>query len=330
MAYSSFIKKSVTKELGSQHLMTHRFYQQQSPDNVLFYELEPAVVLDVIRNEDHPIFKDKSSTPRVKQDEWPVGWNKEGEVDYSWIGRIKCRMLFSQNKSPLNELSWVLPMETTIKEYPLVNEVVVVAKYVNNIYYSRRLNSRNFLNNSADFRTEPRYGANNRLDASNCPNLVGARNISNISRASNEYGQYLGKYFKANNKVRPLKHFEGDTILESRFGSSIRFGCFVDKPELDMGTSQGNGDEYNEFLGNPMVLIRNRQHARRGDENIYQHTIQEDINADGSSIWMTSGKTIVNFSPTLTGPPPKDSGQQPTGFSGLSKLSNSSVGTGAY
>ena len=314
--------------MGTNHLMTIRNYMSQSPDSVMFYELEPAVVLDVIRDEDHPVFKDKVSTPRIKEQEWPEGFNWEGDIDYSWIGRIKARMLYSQNKSPLNELSWILPMETAVKEYPLVNEVVIVAKYVNNIYYTRRLNSRNFLNNSADFRTEPRYGANNRLDSGNCPNLVGARNISNISPASNDYGQYLGKYFKANNKVRPLKHFEGDTVYESRFGSSIRFGCYEDNTDIDIGTTKGNGDEYNEFLGNPKIIIRNRQRPRREDENIYQHTIQEDINEDGSSIWITSGKTVVNFTPTLTGPNPPQPKKQPTAFAGLAKLANSAIGTG--
>jgi hypothetical protein len=331
MAYSKYKKKSVTKELNTNHLATHRYLHSTTPDNVQFYELESAVVLDVIRNEDHPIFSDSELKPVISQDEWPEGWNTQDQIDYSWIGRIKVRMIHSQNKAPINELSWVLPMDGTIKEYPLVNEIVIVAKYVNNLYYTRRLNSRNFLNNSADFRTEPRFGANNRLTAQNCPNLKGALNSSNISKASNKYGQFLGKYFKANNIVRPLKNYEGDTIIESRFGSSIRFGCYEDNPEIDAGTSEGNGDAYNNNLGNPMILIRNRQKPRAGEEDTYSHTILEDINHDGSSIHITSGKTKSKFAPTLVGPEGDSGGgeeETPEKFGGLSNLANSSVGTG--
>lgn len=353
MAYTTFKKRSVTKELGTNHLMTQRRSFANSSDTVQFYELEPAVVLDVIRDENHPIFKDKKKCPKVKEEEWPNGYNDKSHADYSWIGRIKARGVFSQNKAPMAELTWILPLETGLKEFPLVNENVVIVKYINNVYYTRRINSRNFLNNSADFRTEPRYGAGNRLSKSNCPNLVGARNPSNISTASNQFGQYLGKYFKANNRVRPLKHFEGDTILESRFGSSIRFGCYEDDPNIDVGTNQGNGDDYSGNLGNPMIIIRNRQRVKFGEEGKYSHTIMEDINRDGSSIHITSGKTISKYNPTLSGPPkdgsppppqaagpstssfvktsakkPSSVKKEPSNFGGLSKVANSSVGTG--
>ena len=178
MAYTKYIKKSVTKELNTNHLVTHRHLVSGTPDNTEFYEMEPGVVVDVIRDENHPIFSDEELKPEISPDEWPDGFNSDGQIDYSWIGRVKVRLLYSQNKAPLNELSWVLPVDGTIKEYPLLNETIIVTKYVNNLYYTRRLNSRNFLNNSADFRTEPRFGANNRLNSKNCPNLKGALNLT--------------------------------------------------------------------------------------------------------------------------------------------------------
>ena len=67
MAYTNFTKKSVTKELGTNHLMTQRRMFASSPDTAQFYELEPAVVLDVIRDENHPIFKDKKKCPKVTE-----------------------------------------------------------------------------------------------------------------------------------------------------------------------------------------------------------------------------------------------------------------------
>ena len=69
-------------------------------ENKHFYEFEPAVVLDVILDENHPIFKtrnvimDNTSVPD-KFDGTPV---LENSIDYSWIGRILVRPLVSAYK----------------------------------------------------------------------------------------------------------------------------------------------------------------------------------------------------------------------------------------
>jgi len=102
-------------------------------ENKHFYELEPAVVLDVILDENHPIFKTKT----VKLDYTSVPDNVEGKpvtdnsIDYSWIGRILVRPLVSLYKVDKDDINdWAIPMENTgIVEYPLVNEVVIVGRY---------------------------------------------------------------------------------------------------------------------------------------------------------------------------------------------------------
>ena len=140
----------------------------------------------------------------------------------------------------------------------------------------------------------------------------------------------MGKYFKANNKIRPLKHFEGDTIIQSRFGSSIRFGAYENNPSIDVGTSNGYGDSYSENLGNPMILIRNRQKITKNKETKYQYNILEDINEDGSSIQITSGRTISKFVPTLNhsynNVPYRKRGCIPKSFSGFDGLARSKIG----
>ena len=42
-------------------------------------------------------------------------------------------------------------------------------------------------------------------------------------------------------------------------GSSIRFGGYENNPTVDVGTALGYGESYADNLGNPMILIRNRQ-----------------------------------------------------------------------
>jgi len=312
-------------------LMTQRQVYNRKPEGILFYELEPAVVIDVIRDESHSVFKKDKGSPHQNHNEWPSGYNNTEDLDYAWIGRIKAREINSQETVPVNELDWILPLEAGLMEYPLVNELVIVVEFMGSKYYSRRLNTRNFINNSADFRYEHQYGKNDGVTSHTSDNLVGARNRSNLGPSQASYGSFLGKYFKANNKIRPLRHYEGDTILESRFGSSVRFGCYVDNPIFDRGTSKGHGESYDGNYGNPMVLIRNRQHITTDKETKFQFNILEDINRDGSSIHMTSGNTKSEFLSTISHS--YDNvwygciGCRRGGFSGLYALANSVIGS---
>lgn len=341
MAYSTYIKKSSKRELNTKSLASVRGLKLETPDTVQFYEYEPAVVLDVIRDEHHPIFK-SGNVPKIVNTEWPTSYNDPEKPDYSYIGRIKARGVYSQENAPWEELMWLIPIDHSIKEYPLVNEMVIMVKYLDSWYYQRRINSRNFINNSGDYRWEKRYGGKGPLTKNRTHSLKNANNKSDISSDVNMLPSYLGNYYKANDLIRPLKHYEGDMIIESRFGSSVRFGCYEDDPQFDIGTLEGHGERYDEFRGNPSILIRNRQRPLvkrtertkdEDDEEIFQHTIQEDVNSDGSSIHITSGKTLSKFQHSLVGPPPPNkeekNNQIKSNFEGLSNISSSSVGTGA-
>ena len=304
MAYTTKHNKSLTRETLKSELTTSRITNLTKPEESFFYELEAAIVIDIIRDEDHPVFKNQK--PKVERSTWPDGYNDPNVPDFSWIGRAKVRLINSQEQTPIANLDWATPIETGVVEYPLVNEVVVVSNYMGRLYYTRRINTRNFINNSADFQHEHRYGMNNGVTEETSPgSLSGALNKSDLWPDSNQYGgedgskPYLGKYYKANNKIRPLKHFEGDTIIQSRHGSSIRFGCYEDDPNIDVGTEYGYGESYSENFGNPMILIRNRQKKTNETEKKFQYNILENVNEDGSSIQITSGLTQSKFVPTV-------------------------------
>jgi hypothetical protein len=328
MAYSNYFKRSEDQEVEESTLMTQRQIFSRSPEGIFFYELEPAVVVDVIRDDEHPIFEKETSAPKVDEKEWPAGYNGKEDVDYSWIGRVKARMIYSQAQTPTNELNWIYPLECSVKEYPLVNEMIIISKYMGSYYYTRRLNTRNFINHDADFRTEHRYGMKSGVNSVNSPTLVGAKNKSDLGSTINEYGSYLGNYFKANNKIRPLKHFEGDMVFESRFGNSIRFGCYEKESEIDRGTSRGDGESYDGNYGNPQILIRNRQRITVDKEKKFQYNILEDINRDGSSIHITSGKTVSKFVSDVTHEyenVPKPKKNDKGGLSGLSEIAGGKI-----
>jgi hypothetical protein len=286
-------------------LASKRFFIERKPETVLFYELEEAIVLDVILDETHPAFAGSELDP----DDWPVDANGKpavsGQPNYSRIGMIKFRTIHSQERDDKKTLGWAAPMENTgVVEYPLMNETVVIGKYFNNYYYSRKLNFKSLINANADFGLERTYGGSwqNTNEYNSGQPYTGPASVLNGGagdQASNPYyAGVLGNYFKFNPAVRALKHYEGDTIIESRFGSSVRFGSYDD----NRGNDNGLG-EYADHGGNPMLLIRNRQAPVKGTSLqtalINKGYVTESINNDGSSIHLTSGKTITAFKPTV-------------------------------
>lgn len=298
MAYTNINRRAEQAVKQDDMLATKRFTIERKPDALYFYELEEAVVLDVIMDESHPMVTVSQLNPEDSPPNKDGSAPKPGEMDYSLIGRIKFRFLKSEINADKNLLHWARPYENTgVVEYPLMNEIVIVGKYRDEYFYTRKLNTNSLVNANAVFYAEnvaSREGKNVNIYAEN-GKYVGPESKLNFSGGA-DYTGVLGSYFKFNSNIRTLRLFEGDTVLQSRFGSSIRFGAY------DFNRSNDNGmGEYADGGGNPMILIRNRQAPLKFPQsNTAQGYTLEDINKDGSSIHMTSGKTISNFVPELT------------------------------
>ena len=297
-----------------------------------FYELEPAIVLDVILDENHPEFKNNKHLVDTRN--IPANYKNEQpsvkDIDFSYIGACKVRLCFSQQGIEKSKLSWAFPLESTgVVEYPLLNEVVIVVKYLDRLFYSRKLNLNGFINQESNFRLEKFFG-NNDGNA----NLVGNNDVTTEKEkgptslnaykkiANTQVKGALGSYFLANSKIRKIRRFEGDTVFESRHGQSIRFSAYDENRNNDKGIyTDYKGDSTvnkpNEGCGNPMILIRNRQRKLSIDTPITVHDklpnipvitphqknvggiIEEDINHDGSSIYITSGLTKTKWRTTV-------------------------------
>jgi hypothetical protein len=296
-----------------------------------FYEFEPAVVLDVVLDETHQIFKDKELT-KIDFDRAPsdvIGQKpSESDVDYSWVGRALIRLVETQKKVEKEDLVWAYPLESNISEYPLINEVVIAVKYLGQVFYTRKLNFKN--NNHCN----ERFGLEQ---------LVGGFSQGGIQKGNRELNQntefkgpksksrhvggygfegVAGRYFWINKNIRGIKRYEGDLTIESRFGQSIRFSAYDNNRFND--TSDVNLKGYYSQIenpytnsatggGNPMVVIRNRQRPiLKEGEHYKAHEklppaigtkmeknsggfIEEDINNDGSTIAITSGMTITKW-----------------------------------
>ena len=317
-----------------------------------FYEIEPALVLDIILDKNHPYFKKKSVT--LSNEEWPADVNgkkpEKTDLDFTWMGRILVRLINTQKNIEKEDLLWALPLDSNISEYPLLNEIVGIVSYLGKYYYTRKINVNNTPNTNANFLLEPGIGGYKKATDINSVTLYEQKIEGNreLRLTPNEpykayqgpisklkynggsgYEGALGRYFYFNPRIRSLKRREGDFILESRFGQSIRFAAYDDNRDNDKGYNdkfsgykdykgdgnkyEVNGISYERGCGNPMILIRNRQRPITDvgttvkqydnlppvvgtiEEKNVGGYITEDVNNDGSSIQMTSGTTISQF-----------------------------------
>lgn len=196
------------------------------------------------------------------------------------IGAIKVR-IFSINHSLDNDLlPWADPIENNMVEIPLLGELVILHKVRGNFFYTRKLP------------VARRMQENGMLKLNDALN---ARGVNTLAKKTTESGEVsvnahkFGEYFKPDSRVRQLKHFEGDTLLQGRMGHSIRFGSSQIDPQ-----SEGLA---------PNILLRTGQGKGLETDRISVNSvfgyITEDINKDATSIWMTSDQ-MVPFVPATT------------------------------
>lgn len=288
-----------------------------------FYEMEPGVVLDVVTDETHPIFKKGDQLhKKIDVDRWPVDLNdappSKGDLDYTWIGRALVRPLVSEKLTEKDQLQWAYPLDANFSEFPLVNETVILLTQNGKLYYSRKLNYHNWPNNNLDFTANTSVAGKPNTELFSTSPYMGRKEsllkspASEMLQQNSGYHGYAGKYFWANPKIRTVRRFEGDLLLESRHGQTIHFTAYDSNRGNDVGDSKWK--DYKDG-GNPMIMIRNRQRPllREGQPLSLQHSpnpatvvgtkmeknvggfLDENINHDGSTIAITCGQTISQW-----------------------------------
>jgi len=95
---------------------------------------------------------------------------------------------------------------------------------------------------------------------------------------------FLGETFKERLDIKNLQPFEGDLIYQGRWGQSLRFSSTIKNSSPINPWSLGGGED-----GDPITIIKNGQHEDGEDPWVPQ---VESINADKSSIYLTSTQTL--------------------------------------
>ena len=218
----------------------------------------------------------------------PEMFKSNGE--WSGIGTIFYSLINTSNtsKDPYSALT-ASPLFPNQKYYPLINEVVYIISLptagiegaVNSqkFYYFQPINlwSNNHHNAIPDPMTTP-----STPDSENSDYIeTEAGVVRRVTDGGTDIN--LGKTFKENLNVKTLLPFEGDIVYEGRWGQSLRLGSTVKESTTPNPWSRTGED------GDPITILRNSQYDDGKDPWVPQ---VENINQEGSSLYMTSTQAI--------------------------------------
>ena len=190
-----------------------------------------------------------------------------------------------------SKLSFAKPLFSSITQYPLVNEIVYIVRGPSPYYYEGDEDEIDYYLPAIKIQNHPLHNA--------FPNVLQSGKVA-LSNEEIEEGATntpdgeatltLGEYFRELENIRPLRPYEGDTIIEGRYGNSIRLGATTFNQLEDLNRWSNEGE-----IGNPITIIRNGQKEDEQGES-FEH-ILEDIDGDHSSIYLCSNQQITNFTP---------------------------------
>ena len=216
------------------------------------------------------------------------------EIDQSGTstnGAAQVQVLDEIQLGGANILVNVLPLFPNLKNYPLINETVLVIALANKefknnfnnltFYYLSPLN----LWNSNQVNPIP-YPTEIVTPESQNKGVLEVEAVGNPNKPTSSSNTTLtpGLYFNEDNIPNPTFPYEGDYIIDGRFGNSLRFGNTVPN---EIVTVQNNWSTTGS-IGDPITILTNKKHTEQPSFN----SITEDINKDGSSAYFTSTQQI--------------------------------------
>jgi len=219
--------------------------------------------------------------------------------DIEGLWSLKCRVLTDSNNINFDDFPIsARPIDATFKQPPIPGEIILIMPQASNLssrsapvpeyYYLQTLNIQSSINSN-------RLPGVTAVEASS---KGGSTDTSNTGNATNGATDDKDTDFNESSDVRPLQVYEGDTLIEGRFGQSIRLGSTITK-------KGANGDKYTlgtpQWLkgdgvhGDAITVIRNGQKPDAGFKSKPEPNkfILESIDYDASSIYMTSTQEVA-------------------------------------
>lgn len=198
------------------------------------------------------------------------------DTDTRFLGAI----IFARNSPKLLE-NYAFPLDKNNLTYPIQGESIIIIKNENEHFWLP-YSVTQYPNYREDYKTTEASKERNINPAgeSSKSKEYGETSQTGTPNSTGPQSQSDKKKYTVKEKIKFLKPKEGDTILQGRVGNTIRFSEFY-LTEDDKTSS-------------PSIFIRNKQNPELDSKKIGE-LIEEDINKDGSSIYITSNKVKIPF-----------------------------------
>jgi hypothetical protein len=206
-------------------------------------------------------------------------------------GTATVQLLQSLQLQGKDSVNGVLPFFPNIKNYPLVNEIVLILPLANvefvrdfddlTFYYVSPLNLWN--SNQSNPLPYPKEQTKSNTQEKSYQEVEIVGNPNKPSPVDSTPFK-PGTYFNEDNIPNPTYPYEGDYILDGRFGNSLRFGNTVPTGSSNVTNNWSTVGK----TGDPITILTNRKHTSSPSFNF----ITENINLDGSSAYFTSTQQI--------------------------------------
>jgi hypothetical protein len=260
----------------------------QDPTREIFQNLDilnnrfiSGRVVDIIISNTHPLFNEEG------------GWSGLGTIFFEPTDNL------TPNKP--NAQTTAQPLIPYLKNYPLVNEIVMIfslpSKLVDLTAENALTNQYYYINPISIWNNNHHNAYPNTYQASiDSPPEKSYQEIEGGSPRVNKPNQteisfnspLIGGTFEERSNIHPLMPFAGDIISEGRWGNSIRLGSTV--------TGSNNTKDYLSTWsrvgenGDPITIIKNGQPSNASEAGWLP--IVENIEKDLSSIYATSYQQI--------------------------------------
>ena len=256
---------------------------------------------------------DKAEVIEVYATEEQLPENEIDEVkDYNLLGAVKFRKTLGQSHLSDDQLSIAFPLNVNIVDFPVRGEYVSIRKTFGKYYYSKRINLHNNPNNASQIGLSTKFN-------SSAQNISGKKTLETADTGMAENKEsldelFLGEHFKPNFNIRQLVPNEGDTLIQGRFGNTLRLGSVDNTPVIKLRAGQLTDAE--KFPEGENLLSEL-------DEKPIGTPLSENINFDGSSMWMTVDEIVPLTPATLEDANIYPTSIAPQEFSGKQVIMNS-------
>jgi hypothetical protein len=216
-----------------------------------------------------PLKPEEDSTPIYNQNK---NWSTN---DSRLLGAIEFK-----TENTLSIAGIAYPFEKNLITFPIANETVVILQIGNEYFWIPFSNSvyPNYRKSAPTaILTEPRNDKDDKKVKQQ--NIKEVKNSGIVNTTTNTLTSEKVDY-EIKEKIKYLRPKTGDTIITGRVGNSIRFSEFF-------LTEDGK-------TSSPSIFIRNKQNPELDDKKIGE-LVEEDINKDGTSIYIVSNKVKVPF-----------------------------------